>query len=109
MYGTWLLGNDYRNRSSFYGAYPPGFLKRLAALFPDVVQEDIGLRGVSVIARDIVALIGKMSTESDQAHAAKLDRSCISGIERGVRNVSILKLAAVAKALGTSMSDLLPE
>lgn len=32
--GTWLLGNNYRG-SGFYGSYPPQYLKRLAALFPD--------------------------------------------------------------------------
>lgn len=29
---TWMLGNDYRG-SGFYGAYPPGYLKRMAPLF----------------------------------------------------------------------------
>ena len=43
------------------------------------------------------------------ADAAKLDPSYRAGIERGGRNISILKLAAVAKALGTQMSDLLPD
>jgi len=33
--GFWLVGNDYRNPSKYYGAYPPGYLKRLALLFPD--------------------------------------------------------------------------
>src|SRR3990167_5107984 len=32
--GVWMLGNNYRG-SGFYGAYPPQYLKRLAALFPD--------------------------------------------------------------------------
>ncbi len=33
--GVWVLGNDYRNTSSLYGAYPPQFLKRIQTLFPD--------------------------------------------------------------------------
>lgn len=33
--GTWIMGNDYRVRSSYYGGYPAGYLRRLAALFPD--------------------------------------------------------------------------
>ena len=37
LYGTWLIGNDYRNRSKFYGAYPLSYLPRVRALFPDVV------------------------------------------------------------------------
>lgn len=31
---TWFLGNNYRG-SGFYGSYPPGYLTRMAALFPD--------------------------------------------------------------------------
>lgn len=33
--GTWIMGNDYRVKSSYYGGYPAGYLKRIRALFPD--------------------------------------------------------------------------
>jgi hypothetical protein len=33
--GFWMVGNDYRNPSGYYGAYPPGYLKRISLLFPD--------------------------------------------------------------------------
>ena len=33
--GTWIMGNDYRVRSSYYGGYPAGYLRRVRALFPD--------------------------------------------------------------------------
>ena len=33
--GIWILGNDYRSTSGFYGSYPPNYLKRVRALFPD--------------------------------------------------------------------------
>jgi hypothetical protein len=33
--GTWIMGNDYRVKSSFYGGYPAGYLRRVRALFPD--------------------------------------------------------------------------
>jgi hypothetical protein len=33
--GTWIMGNDYRVKSTYYGGYPAGYLKRVAALFPD--------------------------------------------------------------------------
>jgi transcriptional regulator with XRE-family HTH domain len=36
-----------------------------------------------------------------------LDRSYVSGIERGVRNISVLSLAKVAKALGVTPASLL--
>lgn len=37
MQGVWMFGQDYRNDSRYYGAYPGNFLLRLAALFPDFV------------------------------------------------------------------------
>src|ERR1700733_13225330 len=33
--GTWIMGNDYRVKSEFYGGYPAGYLRRVRALFPD--------------------------------------------------------------------------
>lgn len=33
--GTWIMGNNYTVASNFYGGYPHGYLKRIAALFPD--------------------------------------------------------------------------
>jgi transcriptional regulator with XRE-family HTH domain len=47
----------------------------------------------------------KMSQEV-LADEAGLDRSYMSGIERGVRNVSVLNLARVAKALGIPITRL---
>ena len=35
-----------------------------------------------------------------------LDRTYISGIERGVRNVSLKNIARLAKALGVSLAEL---
>jgi hypothetical protein len=33
--GTWVMGNDYRVTSKYYGGYPAGYLKRIKSLFPD--------------------------------------------------------------------------
>lgn len=33
--GIWMFGQDYKNKSAYYGAYPGNFLQRLAAMFPD--------------------------------------------------------------------------
>ena len=33
--GTWIMGNNYRVQSGFYGGYPHGYLKRIKALFPE--------------------------------------------------------------------------
>jgi len=43
------------------------------------------------------------------ADAAKIGRSYMSGIERGVRNCSTLHLLRVAKALRVRVADLFPE
>lgn len=34
-YGAWIMGNDYRVKSTYYGGYPAGYLQRVKALFPD--------------------------------------------------------------------------
>lgn len=33
--GTWIMGNNYKVKSGYYGGYPHGYLKRITALFPD--------------------------------------------------------------------------
>lgn len=33
--GTFIMGNDYRVKSTYYGGYPAGYLKRMKTLFPD--------------------------------------------------------------------------
>jgi hypothetical protein len=33
--GTWIMGNDYRVKSGYYGGYPAGYLRRVRALFPE--------------------------------------------------------------------------
>lgn len=38
--GVWILGNDYRG-SGYYGAYPPSYLRRVRALFPDVGDKSL--------------------------------------------------------------------
>jgi transcriptional regulator with XRE-family HTH domain len=48
----------------------------------------------------------KQLTQESLAEKAELDPTYISGIERGVRNPSLLSIIRVAKALGTSVSDL---
>lgn len=35
LVGIWIMGNNYRVASGYYGGYPHGYLKRLKALFPD--------------------------------------------------------------------------
>ncbi len=33
--GTWIMGNDYRVRTGYYGGYPAGYLRRVKSLFPE--------------------------------------------------------------------------
>jgi len=40
------------------------------------------------------------------AHACGLDRTYISGIERGKRNVSLLNIQIIANTIGVSISEL---
>lgn len=35
IYGVWVMGNSYRNRSDYYGEFPNSVLERILALFPD--------------------------------------------------------------------------
>ena len=36
--GTWIMGNDYRVKSHFYGGYPSGYLRRIKTLFPEKIK-----------------------------------------------------------------------
>jgi hypothetical protein len=33
--GTWIMGNNYQVKSTYFGGYPATYLKRVKALFPD--------------------------------------------------------------------------
>ncbi len=33
--GTWIMGNDYRVQTGYYGGYPAGYLRRIRSMFPD--------------------------------------------------------------------------
>jgi len=65
---------------------------------------------------DILMRFGKQVRERREAKglsqeafagAAGLDRTYISGIERGKRNVSLRNIEVIARALGTSISQLM--
>ena len=49
---------------------------------------------------------GKGLTQEKLAVSAHLDPTYISGIERGLRNPSVLSAIRIAKALGTTVSAL---
>lgn len=35
LYGMWMIGNYYKRKYDYYGAYPPSYLRRIHSLFPD--------------------------------------------------------------------------
>ena len=35
MQAVWVIGNDYRNKTTFYGSYPRSYLDRVMAMYPD--------------------------------------------------------------------------
>jgi len=45
-------------------------------------------------------------TQEKLAEKADLDQTYISGIERGVRNPSVISIVRIAKALGTTVSEI---
>jgi len=44
-------------------------------------------------------------SQEELAFRAKLDRTYVSSVENGKRNISILNIEKIAKALGISVSD----
>jgi transcriptional regulator with XRE-family HTH domain len=64
------------------------------------------LRAVGARIRDIRRRAG-VSQEALAAEAG-IDRSYMSGVERGARNFSVLKLHALARALRVPVRELLP-
>lgn len=55
--GTWIMGNDYRVKTGYYGGYPAGYLRRIAALFPDrrnVLHVFSGMVDTSALPGDTV-------------------------------------------------------
>lgn len=35
LYGIWMIGNQYKRTSDYYGSYPPSYLDRVYSLFPN--------------------------------------------------------------------------
>lgn len=67
-------------------------------------QEDITVRFGRRL-RDLRNELGQ--SQEEFAHRCGLDRTYISGIERGRRNVSLRNLEVIAGALGLTLSELM--
>ena len=62
--GTWIMGNDYRVKSCYYGGYPAGYLRRIRALFPDkrrVLHLFSGKVDLSVLPGDTVDINAELA------------------------------------------------
>ena len=62
------------------------------------------LKGFGQNLKDIRAT--KNLSQEKLAHIADLDRTYISGVERGVRNISLINIIRLAKALEVPPSEL---
>ena len=63
---------------------------------------------ITVVARNVRAARKEASLSQEElAHEADLDRTYISQVERGLRNVTITVLAKIARALKTTPDKLL--
>lgn len=51
---------------------------------------------------------GKGLSQEALAFACELDRTYIGGIERGERNVSLINIYKIARALGVTPKELMP-
>jgi len=63
------------------------------------------LRALGHLVRQRRVVLG--ISQEELGMRANLDRTYISGVERGVRNPSITALASLASGLGTTVSNLL--
>lgn len=62
--GMWIMGNDYRVKSEYYGGYPAGYLRRIKSLFPEkrrVLHLFSGRVDLSVIPGDTVDINAALS------------------------------------------------
>lgn len=75
--GSWVFGNNYKG-SGLYGSYPPAFLKRVDALFPDMRGTSVlHLFGGSLTANEAIKgiridlvptrTVSRMATKKDRA------------------------------------------
>lgn len=58
--GTWVGGNNYQG-SGYFGAYPPDFLDRVWALFPDM--KDVGRRHLHLFSGSLTKYNGKFRVD----------------------------------------------
>ena len=103
--GTSRYRPEYR-LSAYYRIYPVDRLstRRQHGAVSTKLQSPL-LRLVG--ARVRTARTKKGLSQEALAHAVNMDRSYVSGVERGEFNVSVLALAKIARAVGVSLAALI--
>lgn len=86
VFASWMGGQDYRNKSGMYGAYPAGYLERVFSMFPD--------------ARRVLHLFsGSLTAEQvNAAWCAAMDTG-----QKGSGNPTYGQWAAASKGLPTQI------
>lgn len=62
--GTWIMGNDYRVQTGYYGGYPAGYLRRIKSMFSDkqrVLHLFAGKVDLAVLPGDTVDINAALS------------------------------------------------
>jgi hypothetical protein len=71
--GTWIMGNDYRVKTGYYGGYPAGYLRRIRSLFLDkrrVLHVFSGRVDLEALPGDTVDINASLKpTYVDDAHS----------------------------------------
>jgi len=76
-------------------------------MLPVILQMSRRARSLTSFGQNVRKIRGVCGlTQERLADKADLDPTYISGIERGVRNPSLLIISRLAKALGVSLSEL---
>lgn len=76
-------------------------MSRRAAVLPDV-QRQFGQRLRTL-------RLQKGLSQEQLADIAELHRTYVSGVERGERNISLVNIDRLARALGVPMASLMPD
>jgi hypothetical protein len=89
VYGVWMIGNNYRSMTGYYGSYPPRYLDRVLSMFPDYLATrilhlfsgslDEKTKGIRADIKDkIVLKNGRVIVPSIVVDAEKLTDSFLS-------------------------------